>query len=66
MKYPCSMSVIVVQRTEDEAPYVPVLYDDDREAEGRVFRTMYLPLTADATDAQMWAQMMAARVCDAL
>lgn len=66
MKTPRSMSIIVVQLDEDEVPVAYVRYEDGPRPGNSVSLEVKLDQVQDATDMQMWAQMVAARVCDAL
>lgn len=66
MKYPMSMIIIVTQLDEDGRANAAVSYEDQGNPSTRVKVELELQPLTDATDPQMWAQMAAARVCDAL
>jgi hypothetical protein len=66
MKYPVSMSIIVVDLGTGYPPSAQVTFG---HAEGtEPYHTVKFDLDGldDATDIRMWAQMAAAQVCDGL
>lgn len=66
MKYPMTASIIIVQ-TDPEHPAVAYVGYTGRDS-GRQDIRMEIELDGldEATDPQMWLQMAAARVCDAV
>jgi hypothetical protein len=66
MQYPISMSVIVVQLGEDDNPHAYVTFSSQVEGATKYSMEYCLDEVSDATDIEMWAQMVAARVCDVL
>lgn len=66
MKNPRSMSIIIVDLQDGWEPSAYVTYEEQGEGGTRTSVQLKLDLLDDATDIQMWAQMAAARVCDAL
>lgn len=66
MKYPVSMSIIVVDMGNDMPPSAQVTYGHANGSEPYHTVKFDLDRMDDATDIQMWAQMAAARVCDGL
>lgn len=66
MKNPVSMSIIVVDMGNGFPPSATVTYGHAEGAEPYTNVKLTLDPMDDATDLRMWAQMAAARVCDAL
>lgn len=66
MKHPITASIILVQLDEDDSVTAYVAYEMGPEKDQRVRLELRLGTMEDATDMQMWMQMVSASVCDAL
>lgn len=66
MKYPLTASVILVQLDADSDVVAYVAYDQKGDDGFTVRQEFKLGSLPDASDMQMWIQMAAASVCDAL
>lgn len=66
MQYPITASVIFVQLHEDSDVTAHVRYEAGRDGGTTVKADYKLGTLPDAVDLQMWMQMAAASVCDAL
>jgi hypothetical protein len=60
------MSIIVVQLDGDTEATAYVSYGEQVPGGKQVRKEITLPQMDEATDLDMWAQMAAARACDAL
>lgn len=66
MKYPMSMSIIVVDLGDGHPPTAQVTMRSEDATRKHIHQEIVLGDLSDATDPLMWAQMAAARVCDGL
>lgn len=64
MEYPQTMSIIVVQLDADHPPAAYVSYGSQGGQRADTRRELTLHQVKDWLDAQMWAQMCTAAVCD--
>lgn len=66
MRYPMTASIILVQLDDSDSVKAYVRYGVSGDKEHTVSVDLTLSDMADAIDPQMWIQMCAASVCDAL
>lgn len=66
MKYPLTMSVIIIQMHPGDEAEAQVLVHSSSSTIREITTKLNLGKLTDATDARMWAQMAAASVCDGL
>lgn len=66
MQFPMSMSIIIVDLGDGFPPEAMVVVRSKDSDITQIRSRVELGDLSDATDPQMWAQMAAARVCDAL
>ena len=66
MQYPMTASVILVQLDEDADVVAYVGYPDESKTRPGKRVELKLPNPSDAADRDMWMQMVAAMLCDAL
>lgn len=66
MKYPVTMSVVIVQLSASSPATALVSVRQDQGKTKLLAREFDLGTLSDATDVTMWAQMAAASVCDGL
>lgn len=65
MKYPINASIVLIQLKADSEAVAYVAYGEEGDVTQKEVRYR-LGTMPDAIDLQMWMQMAAARVCDAL
>ena len=66
MRYPMTMSIIAVQLEAEDEVTAYVSFNRGEDGRNAFRHELTLDKVSDATDPTMWAQMVTARVCDAL